>query len=65
MNLAAPSHIVARILEVYRPESSVEKLLEGMNQYDVQLEEGEEEDIDIAASKASTSGRPTRSECLT
>ena len=53
MNLAAPTHIVDRSLEVYRPESSVEKLLEGMNQYDVQLEEGEEEDIDIAASKAS------------
>ena len=53
MNLAAPTEIVDRILEVYRPESSVEKLLEGMNQYDVQLDEGDEEDIDIAASKAS------------
>jgi type II secretory ATPase GspE/PulE/Tfp pilus assembly ATPase PilB-like protein len=53
MNLAAPTEIVDRLLEVYRPESSVEKLLEGMNQYDVQLEEGEEEDVDIAASRAS------------
>jgi type II secretory ATPase GspE/PulE/Tfp pilus assembly ATPase PilB-like protein len=53
MNLAAPTGIIDRLLEVYRPESSVEKLLEGMNQYDVQLDEGDEEDVDIAASKAS------------
>ena len=53
MNLAAPARINERILEVYRPESSVEKLLEGMTQYDVQLEDIAQEDIDIAASKAS------------
>ncbi len=53
MNLAAPNKILDRITEVYRPERSVEKLLEGMNQYDVQLEAVAEEDIDIAASKAS------------
>src|SRR5688572_28455272 len=53
MNLAAPARINERILEVYRPESSVEKLLEGMTQYDVQLEDIDLEDVDIAASKAS------------
>jgi type II secretory ATPase GspE/PulE/Tfp pilus assembly ATPase PilB-like protein len=53
MNLAAPARINERILEVYRPESSVEKLLEGMTQYDVQLEDIAQEDVDIAASKAS------------
>ena len=53
MNLAAPAQINERILEVYRPESSVEKLLEGMTQYDVQLEDIDLEDVDIAASKAS------------
>jgi type II secretory ATPase GspE/PulE/Tfp pilus assembly ATPase PilB-like protein len=53
MHLAAPARIVERITEVYRPESSVEKLLEGMTQYDVQLEEIAQEDVDIAASKAS------------
>jgi type II secretory ATPase GspE/PulE/Tfp pilus assembly ATPase PilB-like protein len=53
MNLAAPIQINERILEVYRPESSVEKLLEGMTQYDVQLEDIDLEDVDIAASKAS------------
>ena len=53
MHLASPGMIVERILEEYRPESSVEKLLEGMNEYDVQLESFEEEDVDIAASKAS------------
>ncbi len=31
MNLAAPTLITERMLEVYRPESTVEKLLEGMN----------------------------------
>ena len=53
MHLASPQRIVDRILEVYRPESAVEKLLEGMNEYDVQLESVKEEDIDIAASRAS------------
>jgi type II secretory ATPase GspE/PulE/Tfp pilus assembly ATPase PilB-like protein len=53
MHLAPPARIVDRILEVYRPESAVEKLLEGMNEYDVQLESIKDEDIDIAASKAS------------
>ena len=51
MNLAAPARIAERMLEEYRPESAVEKLLGGMNQYDVHLEE--DEDVDIATSKAS------------
>ena len=53
MNLAAPQRISDRTTEVYRPETSVEKLLEGMSQYDVTLEESSIEDVDIAASKAS------------
>ena len=53
MNLAAPGRILERINEVYRPERSVEKILEGMQQYDVQLEAQPDEDVDIAASKAS------------
>ena len=53
MNLAAPAGILERITEVYRPERTVEKLLEGMTQYDVQLEDAAEEDVDIAASRAS------------
>ncbi|MEP7344100.1 MAG: ATPase, T2SS/T4P/T4SS family [Gemmatimonadaceae bacterium] len=36
MQLAAPSLILGRIDEIYRPESAVEKLLDGMTQYDVQ-----------------------------
>ena len=52
MNLAAPASIADRITEVYRPESSVEKLLEGMTQYEVKLEDDIEEDVDIAASRA-------------
>jgi type II secretory ATPase GspE/PulE/Tfp pilus assembly ATPase PilB-like protein len=53
MHLAAPLKIVDRITEVYRPERTVEKLLEGMTQYEVTLEDIDEEDVDIAASKAS------------
>ena len=53
MHLAAPHRIVDRITEVYRPERTVEKLLEGMTQYDVKLEDLDEEDVDIAASRAS------------
>jgi type II secretory ATPase GspE/PulE/Tfp pilus assembly ATPase PilB-like protein/CheY-like chemotaxis protein len=52
MNLAAPERIQARIDDVYRPERSVEKLLEGMGDYDVQqLHDDEVDDIDL--SKAS------------
>ena len=52
MNLASPTRIVDKITEVYRPERSVEKILEGMTQYDVELEDDALEDVDIAASKA-------------
>ena len=52
MNLAAPAKILDRINEVYRPEGVVEKLLEGMSEYDVQLEGKADEDVDIALSKA-------------
>ena len=53
MHLASPGALTERIDEVYRPESTVEKLLEGMTQYDVQLEDELPEDVDIAASRAS------------
>jgi len=36
MQLAAPVAIQQRIDEVYRPENAVERLLDGMNQYDVE-----------------------------
>lgn len=52
MNLAAPASILDRINDLYRPERTVEKLLEGMTQYDVKLEDDVEDDVDIAASKA-------------
>ncbi len=55
MHLAAPSRLVERIDELYRPESSVEKLLEGMHQYDVQslTEQADSADLDLSADKAS------------
>lgn len=55
MFLAAPSRIPSRIDEVYRPENAVEKLLEGMTQYDVQSIVGEEvaEELDLSVSQAS------------
>jgi type II secretory ATPase GspE/PulE/Tfp pilus assembly ATPase PilB-like protein len=55
MHLAAPNRILDRIEEVYRPDNAVEKLLEGMTQYDVQSlsEEESAEDLDLSASKAS------------
>ena len=53
MNLAAPGKILQRIDELYRPDSAVEKLLEGMTEYDVQqVDENQVEDADIT-SKAS------------
>ncbi|MBV6520616.1 MAG: Regulator of RpoS [Gemmatimonadaceae bacterium] len=36
MQLAAPAEILQRIEETYRPESAVERLLDGMHQYDVE-----------------------------
>jgi type II secretory ATPase GspE/PulE/Tfp pilus assembly ATPase PilB-like protein len=55
MHLAAPSRILERIEEVYRPENAVEKLLEGMTQYDVESLTADEgsEDLDLSTSKAS------------
>ncbi|HSA54227.1 MAG TPA: ATPase, T2SS/T4P/T4SS family [Gemmatimonadaceae bacterium] len=54
MHLAAPTRISDRIDEIYRPENRVEKLLEGMTQYDVQsMVDLEEEDLDLSTSKAS------------
>ncbi len=55
MHLAAPSRIVERIDELYRPESAVEKLLEGMNQYDVQSISDivDAPELDLSADKAS------------
>jgi type II secretory ATPase GspE/PulE/Tfp pilus assembly ATPase PilB-like protein len=53
MNLAAPARITARINEVYRPERVVEKLLEGMTQYEVHVEDESDDDLDAVASKAS------------
>jgi type II secretory ATPase GspE/PulE/Tfp pilus assembly ATPase PilB-like protein len=54
MNLAAPQRILQRIDELYRPESAVEKLLEGMTEYDVQqVDEGLSDDLDLTTSKAS------------
>lgn len=48
MSLAAPQRIAERITEVYRPERAVEKLLEGMTQYDVQqLVDEVPDDIDL------------------
>jgi type II secretory ATPase GspE/PulE/Tfp pilus assembly ATPase PilB-like protein/CheY-like chemotaxis protein len=54
MNLAAPTRISDRIDEVYRPENRVEKLLEGMTQYDVESlgADTPEADLDLS-SKAS------------
>ena len=53
MNLAPPARITARINEVYRPERVVEKLLEGMTQYEVHVEDESDDDVDAVASKAS------------
>jgi type II secretory ATPase GspE/PulE/Tfp pilus assembly ATPase PilB-like protein len=55
MQLASPSRLVIRIDELYRPESAVERLLEGMTQYDVQslTDEVETTDMDLSTEKAS------------
>ncbi len=54
MNLASPTAIRHRTDELYRPESAVDALLEGMAEYDVQqLSDDYPEDADISASKAS------------
>lgn len=55
MQLAAPSRIAERIEELYRPENAVDKLLEGMTQYEVQsiAEATDASDFDLSADKAS------------
>jgi type II secretory ATPase GspE/PulE/Tfp pilus assembly ATPase PilB-like protein len=55
MQLASPSRIAERIEELYRPENAVDKLLEGMTQYDVQsiAETSDASDFDLSADKAS------------
>src|SRR5690606_17165845 len=55
MHLAAPSRLLERIDEIYRPESTVERLLEGMHQYDVQslTDQADVSDLDLSADKAS------------
>lgn len=54
MHLAAPSHLIERIDELYRPESAVEKFLDGMTQYDVEsiTDEPADGDLDLSADKA-------------
>ncbi len=55
MHLASPSQLSDRIDDLYRPDNAVEKLLEGMTQYDVQsmLDEDIPDEMDVSASKAS------------
>lgn len=55
MQLAAPARLVDRIEELYRPENAVDKLLEGMTQYEVQsiTESSDATDFDLSADKAS------------
>src|SRR4029079_15688655 len=55
MHLSSPSRIAEKIEDVFRPENAVEKLLEGMTQYDVQslIEEPVTDDVDLSATKAS------------
>jgi type II secretory ATPase GspE/PulE/Tfp pilus assembly ATPase PilB-like protein/CheY-like chemotaxis protein len=54
MHLASPTRISQRIEEEYRPESAVNKILDGMEEYHVEqlATETTDEDIDAAASKA-------------
>ncbi|HEX6050202.1 MAG TPA: ATPase, T2SS/T4P/T4SS family [Gemmatimonadaceae bacterium] len=56
MHLASPSAIVARIDELYQPESAVEKILEGVTgRYDIDTitEGGDDEDFNLSADRAS------------
>lgn len=54
MHLAAPSRLLDRIDELYRPETAVEKFLDGMTQYDVEsiTDQPDEGDLDLSADKA-------------
>ncbi|MEP7382837.1 MAG: ATPase, T2SS/T4P/T4SS family [Gemmatimonadota bacterium] len=54
MHLAAPSRLLERIDELYRPESAVEKFLDGMTQHDVEsiADQPDLGDLDLSADKA-------------
>jgi len=54
MHLAAPSRLVDRIDELYRPETAVEKFLDGMTHYDVEsiTDQVDDGDLDLSADKA-------------
>jgi type II secretory ATPase GspE/PulE/Tfp pilus assembly ATPase PilB-like protein/CheY-like chemotaxis protein len=55
MHLASPSAIIARIDELYQPESAVEKILEGVTgRYDIDMitEGGDDEDFNLSADRA-------------
>ncbi len=54
MHLAAPSRLLDRIDELYRPETAVEKFLDGMTQYDVEsiTDQPDDGDLDLSADKA-------------
>jgi type II secretory ATPase GspE/PulE/Tfp pilus assembly ATPase PilB-like protein/CheY-like chemotaxis protein len=56
MSLAAPSAIMQRLDELYQPENTVDKLLEGMGQVDVEsiAENVDLADFDLGSEKAST-----------
>ena len=54
MHLAAPARLLERIDELYRPETAVEKFLDGMTRYDVEsiADVPELSDLDLSADKA-------------
>lgn len=54
MQLAAPARLNERIDELYRPESAVEKFLDGMTKYEVEslAEAPEVSDLDLSADRA-------------
>jgi type II secretory ATPase GspE/PulE/Tfp pilus assembly ATPase PilB-like protein/ActR/RegA family two-component response regulator len=59
MSLAAPSAILRRIDEVYRPEDVFEKILQSVgDKYDVQAEEAPAEDVDLEGAAARAGDRP-------
>ena len=56
MQLAAPAALLARIDELYRPETAVEKILEGVaGRYDIDTinERADDEDFNLSADRAS------------
>ncbi|MDP1861278.1 MAG: ATPase, T2SS/T4P/T4SS family, partial [Gemmatimonadaceae bacterium] len=55
MHLASPARLLDRIDELYRPDTAVEKLLDGMTQHDVQSisDQADVADLDLSSDKAS------------